>query len=204
MSSSVEICNMALIKVGATRISSLSGTEKSAELCNALLQPIIDDVLSSFDWKCARTRSPALTQDSTAPNFQYDYRYGLPTSPYCLSIREVHYGDDGDKLTYWVQEGRYILTNQDNDDDDLYLLYTGRIVDHTQLPSHVVQAVVAILAWKLSYSLSPKAELKESLRVEAVGTDGNGGALLEAKQVEQSTGYQESEEGSTSWADEGR
>ena len=203
MSTSVEIANMALIKVGATRITALTGTGKSEQLCSALLQPVIDELLSGFDWKCARSRA-LLAQDATPPTFQYDYRYALPTSPYCLSIRKIYYGDDGPEFIDWIQEGRFILTNQDNDDDDLYLLYTGRITDHTQLPSHVVQAVVAILAWRLSYSLAPKQELRDTLRAEAIGPSGDGGAVLEAKQVEQSTGYQEGDEGSTSWADGGR
>ena len=202
MSTSVEIANMALIKVGSTRITSLTGTGKPEQLCNALLQPIIDLILARFDWKCARVRV-ALSQFATAPTCQYDYQYALPTSPYCLAIRQIHYGDEGTLFTDWVEEGRYILTNQDNDADDLYLVYTGRIVDHTQLPPHIVTAVVDMLAWKLSYSLVPKAELRQVLREDAVGSSGNGGSLLDAKQSEQATGEQ-NDEGDTSWASEGR
>ena len=202
MSTSVEICNLALIKVGSTRISSLTGEGKTSELCNALLQPTIDFILSRHDWRCARFRQ-ALTQDATAPECEYDYRYQLPTNPYCLVVRAVQIGTEGLEFKDWVQEGRYIITNQDNEDEDLYLIYTGRVVDHTQLPPYLVQAVADMMAWKLSYSLTPKAELREVLKQDAVGPDGNGGSWLAAMQMEQSSGVQD-DEGDTSWASEGR
>lgn len=202
MSTSVEIANMALIKVGSTRITSLSGTGKPEQLSNSLLQPVIDFILSAHDWKCARSRAK-LSQDTTTPTCEYDYRYVLPTNPYCLVVRQVQYGDEGTVFEDWVQEGRYILTNQDNDDDDLYLVYTGRVTDHSLLPPHLVAAVADMLAWRMSYSLVPKSELRELLRRDAVGEDGNGGSLLEAKQHEQASGVQD-DDGNTDWADEGR
>tara|TARA_R100001530_G_scaffold114015_1_gene80959 strand:+ start:206 stop:1021 length:816 start_codon:yes stop_codon:yes gene_type:complete len=62
-SSEVAICNSALIKLGAAEISSLSDTNKRAQLCNAQYSKLRDELLRSHPWNFAIGRK-VLSLDS--------------------------------------------------------------------------------------------------------------------------------------------
>ena len=58
MAATVEsICNSALAKVGATSISSISGTDKKSVLCNLLYSKVRDKVLKAHPWNFAIKRA---------------------------------------------------------------------------------------------------------------------------------------------------
>src|SRR3990167_9492226 len=56
MSSQVAICNMALTKIAAPRITSIDDNTESARLCNALYDIIADEVMSEGPWTSVVTR----------------------------------------------------------------------------------------------------------------------------------------------------
>ena len=81
----VQICNAAIGKIGANVISAVLPAEDSEEsrLCNAFFWPTVDEVLRSHPWNCAIHRK-SIAADSTTPAFDYDYRFQLPSNPWCL------------------------------------------------------------------------------------------------------------------------
>ena len=81
MPSVVDICNNALIDLGASAISSLTEDSKAARLCNQRFDSIRDTVFRFHPWNCLVKRA-SLAADTDTPAFEYSYQYTLPTDPY--------------------------------------------------------------------------------------------------------------------------
>jgi hypothetical protein len=78
--SDTSICNMALGRIGATRINDFSDdTESSSEAiqCRLHYETTRDAQLRSNLWRFARARE-TLSANVTAPDFEYSYAYDLP------------------------------------------------------------------------------------------------------------------------------
>lgn len=126
------ICNPGLISGGARTLTGVSDTSTEADLCKAMYETVRDSELRSKIWNCTKKRI-ALDVDGTTPNHQWDYRYEMPED--CLYIVELE--DDKD----FTIEGRWILTNESNSDDQINILY-------------VQKADVNFTAWLTSTSYS--------------------------------------------------
>ena len=80
MSTILEICNSALIKLGVEPITSLDplvDDSKAARLCAATYEMIRDDLLASHYWNFAMKRA-TLVVNATGPLYDYSYAYDLP------------------------------------------------------------------------------------------------------------------------------
>ena len=103
--SAVEICNRALNAIGAEAITALSDDTARAVLCNRLYTDLRDELLQDHPWNFAIRRSE-LAADATAPDFEWLYKYQLPTG--CLRVLSVYTALDVDQ---WEVEGGYIFTD---------------------------------------------------------------------------------------------
>jgi len=154
--SETKICNLALLKIGATRIASLTDGTKNAILCNEFYEPTVDEVLRMHPWNCAIARASLSALDD-APAFGYDYQYTLPTAPYCLRVLQMESLDD----TFRV-EGRVLLTNESS----CNIIYIQRITNPTKFDPLLVEAIVTRLATKLAYHIAQSKTLKEQMAEE--------------------------------------
>lgn len=114
-SSPVEICNSALLKLGAERINALSENNKRARLCNERFDALRKEVLRAHPWNFAIRRAN-LARLSTTPEYEYNFEYQLPTD--CLRVLETEADKDnpsgdilGNSYTKYKIEGRKLLTN---------------------------------------------------------------------------------------------
>jgi len=190
----VDVCNLALRRLGERPIDDLTDETKEAEACNESYEAAVDDVLVMADWTCARHRK-TVTVDATAPDFGWDYRYSLPSSPYCLKVLSIE--DDPD----YEIEGRYILTDQET---SINLKYTKRITDESELDPLLRRAIVLKLAHDISRYLVPSESIRQSIMDEFKAV------LREAKAANQAADHQTDEDeasssnGNTEWIDAGR
>lgn len=118
MASEVGICNRALQKLGADRITSLTQDSRNARSCNAVYESARDAELRAHPWSFA-TKRTILAPDATAPEFDYEYAFTLPDD--CIRVLKP----EGEEID-WAIEGGKILTNMG---DTLNLRYTARIED---------------------------------------------------------------------------
>lgn len=168
ISSETQIVNNALLRLGASTITSMEddGTVSS----NAALQlyaPTRDSLLRKHFWNFAIARQN-LASDVTSPDFQFLYQYTLPAD---FSRVQKIYGQTSD----YSVEGTKLLTNQAA---PLRLVYVRQVTDVRQFDSLFVEVLVLMLAIKMSNRIRSKADdinsLKEELRT----------LLLEAKIVD--------------------
>ncbi len=132
--SEVSICNLALQKLGATRITSLTEDSRNARSCNACYEALRDGELRAHSWKFAIKRV-VLAPSVTAPVFDYTYAFPLPSA--CLRVLFPPRLD-----LDWVIEDHLgapaILTN---DGDALNVRYLARVTDPTLYDTNFVIAV---------------------------------------------------------------
>lgn len=141
MPSKVDICNRALATLGDARISSLSEDSPQARLCNVIYDEVRETVLSDHPWNCV-TKRARLARSTTAPVYQYAYRYALPTD--CLRVLSVYEAPE-----YQI-EGKFLVT----DSDDVYVLYVADVDDPNQYIPALREAMSLLIAAKLTYTVT--------------------------------------------------
>jgi hypothetical protein len=154
MPSPVDIANQALTFLGQDTIIALDEENKAARLCNANYELIRDEVLEEFDWNCASERA-SLAQDSSTPEWGFDYQYQLPTTPLCLMVREVYEEEAGYE---WKVEGQYVVT----DAETCNIRYTKQLTSVPEMSGRLRQAIAFKLASHIAFNLTGSAAMSEN------------------------------------------
>lgn len=153
--SQVSICNSALVKVGAERISSIDQDTKSARILKAVYAQVRDAVLAAHPWNFAIKRA-VLAPVSSTPAFEFDFAYDLPND--CLAVLSLYDGATdfgGDESIDYVVEGRQILT----DEESISLRYIYQNVDESSWNSYFAEAFAWRLAKEVAYNLTQSLAL---------------------------------------------
>lgn len=154
MASVVDICNSALNQIGASNIISLTEDSKAGRICNQRYEYVRDSVFRAHPWNCLITRR-TLSPDSTAPMFEFDNAFTLPTDPYCLRVISLDFHDIIHRI-----EGRRILCNEDT----INLIYVGRVTDVAQYDMLLIESITAALAADIAYPLVGSTSLAQEMR----------------------------------------
>lgn len=150
MASIVGVCNRALSKLGASRITSLGDNSTAAKACDASYESVRDAVLRSHVWNCTVTRT-SLAPLSTKPAFDFDYEYQLPGD--CIKIIEI------DSPMPWTVEGRKVLTNEGS---VLYVRYQKLEENPNQYDTLLLETIAAKLAYEMCEEITQSNSKKES------------------------------------------
>lgn len=162
----VEICNLALARIGSgTVIESLADDDsQEAIACNAVYVAMRDAVLRDFPWPMANTIAD-LGLIETDPNDEWGYSYQYPSD--CIrALRIVGAGrspEESTRIAYDLgasDTGRLIYT----DEADAQLQYTKRITD----PNHFDASFASVLAWRIAEEIGAPLAKSASL-VERAG-----------------------------------
>lgn len=138
--SEVSIGNLALQKVGASRIVSLSEDKKSARAINACYAHERDMELRRHAWNFSKTRI-VLAPSAVAPAFDYGYAFPLPAD--YLSIWQFPLRPNVD-WSFEQHEGSLcVLTN---DGTSINLLYVARVEDTTRFDPLFEEALACRIA----------------------------------------------------------
>lgn len=150
MASKVEICNIALMLVGAETILGLDDGSSEAEACSLHYESCRDMALQAADWTFARKRVE-LARLSATPDFGYSYQYQLP-SDYLKLIRLNE--DTLGKLDYTIED--YVLLTAEK---TVKLVYIFRQEDTTRYSPYFVEALAELLASRIAYKLTGNRNL---------------------------------------------
>ena len=147
MSSKVDLANEALLLLGANTITSFTDNDSNAVLVNRFWPSERDSVLRSHRWNCAVTTANLASLADT-PIIDWEYKFTLPTDPYCLRVFDVRTVTGDIKLDHEVQ-GRELLTEESTVD----ITYIQRLEDTSLYDPLLYQALVFRMAWKLSFPI---------------------------------------------------
>jgi len=171
MASEVGICNSALIKIGAARITSLTEGSKNANLCNEQYAKLRDSELRGHTWNFAKTRVK-LAQISGAPVSGFDYHYQLPTD-WLRAIAAYDSDADQGVLTYEIKGDRLLA-----DSTDVYLVYVRQVTDPNDMDAMFREALAYRLAAELAIPIASSGSLHDRMM------RGFGSALRRAKSAD--------------------
>ncbi len=141
-SSSIELCNSALTKIGSEPIIGFTDGTKTSDACKLRYDPCRRSVLRLHTWTCAATRK-ILTPDIDAPVFGWGQQFTLPTD--CLRILEIN-----DNCEDFELENRKILIN----DSTVNLRYVFDLQDVSKMDDLLAEAIACRLAWDISYQIT--------------------------------------------------
>ena len=158
MAADVDICNLALQKLGALRIAALTENSRNARSCNNLYTRVRDAVVRAHPWSFAIKRV-ILAPSVTPPAFDYLYSFPMPVD--CLRILPPNDND-----LDWKPEGRNILTNSlrgsailpvgtaASSVPQLALIYIAQITDPNQFDVLFIEAFAAMLAYEMAEEIT--------------------------------------------------
>lgn len=165
MSSVIEICNVALSRLGNSRtINSLTEQSKEAGVCSLHYEPARDAVLSDFDWNFARKRVALADTGTNPPDWQFAYAY--PTD--CVRIISIMVPGMRNpparcRVQYEVGSdnagtGKLIYTDQ----DDAWLMYTGLVTDPNMYDAIFRDALAWRMAAEMAMSLTSAPQMGQN------------------------------------------
>lgn len=153
MATEVSISNSALVKIGEPTITSMVQGTKTSNLCQSRFESCRDAVYAKFPWRWLRKRV-ILAPEVTTPEFQYTYRFAIPAD----CIRPVQVTDvSGEQIAECVVEGSTILANV----PAIYLIYTGRNTDLTDMPEYMAELIAIYLASDIAYAITQTSNLRD-------------------------------------------
>lgn len=167
----VSMCNSALSKIGAERITSLSDTTPGAILCNEQFDKIRKEVLRAHPWNCVITRVElAAIAGYEDPMEEWGYQFALPAN--CLRVLRTK-----DDVEHKIENG-YLLA----DDSSCVILYIKNETDYSKYDSMLLECISTRLSVDLAYPLTQSHNVAEalmkryqSLLAEARSVDGQEG-----------------------------
>ena len=153
MASVVDVCNRALSRLGAGRITSLTDNTKSAKACNSAWPLMRDEVLALHPWNGAGSRAVlAELAASPSPDFDYENQFQWPAD--CLRVLEV------DTDYTWTCEGRKIMTDGAA---PLEIRYIKRETDPNQYGPLLISVLAARMAVEMVEELTQSNTKKEAM-----------------------------------------
>ena len=164
MPSPTDMINVALRRIGAERITSLTDGTKNANVANDIYEEVRDDLLRSHPWNFA-TKRVKLAQSATDPVFEFDHAYPLPSD--WLRTISVHDNDAGHGTILFRVEligtQRAIIASA----DDVYLRYVSKVTDPNLMTPDFRKALEFALARDMSIPIASSNTLYELMEVMA-------------------------------------
>lgn len=149
---SLDICNIALSKIGAAKITAMS--DKSDISLQNIYNQARDGLLIKYPWNFARAREE-LTPNDEAPAFEWAYAYDLPMD--FIGRPELY-----NSKAEFIIEGLTLLCN----DDKIQLKYTAQVTDVTMYNSLFIECLILGVASELAVIITNDQRLKDSLAAE--------------------------------------
>ena len=157
MASQTDICNRALQKLGAPKITSIDEDSVAALSCLRCYELLRDKLLEAYTWKFSIERT-TLAADATDPDWGRAQRFALPAD--FLRLYD-DYPEDAQHTKDWEIEGGYILTDET---DTLYLRYIKRVEDTSLFPPTFVDALASEMAYEMCEELTQSNTKKAALK----------------------------------------
>lgn len=159
VSSAVEICNIALAKIGHEGfITTLTENSKGAKYMNIFYESIRDEVMGSHLWRFARKRA-VLAPLSETVLFDGGKYFQYPND--CLRIvgTDKEYFHSGER---WMREGDKIIA----DTDTLKIVYLSRVENVALYDASFVDCLATRLAYEACMPIMKDKSLKEQLKAD--------------------------------------
>ncbi len=159
-----DVINIALRRVGATPIVSLTDGSPSANAAGDIYAGLRDTLLASHPWNFA-TKRQNLAQSSTNPAFEFAHAYPLPSD--WLRTISVHDNDAGHGIILYRMEqvnGQKAIVASS---ETIWLRYVAQITDPNLMTPDFLDALEFVIARDLAIPLASSNTLYEAMKDKA-------------------------------------
>jgi hypothetical protein len=164
MTSEIDICNMALTRIGHMQITSFDEGTKAADLCKLHYDRCRNTALRAHHWNFSIKRA-TLALSAETPNHEFGYKHALPTD--CLKVIRTNWETDhyasasaiygfpgqvgytGASIPYRI-EGRFLVCNE----TVAKIEYVASIEDPMQFDELFIDLLASRLAAELTIPLT--------------------------------------------------
>ena len=150
MVSQISVCNSALVKVGADRISSIDESHKRAIILKALYCQKRDATLRAHPWKFA-TKRVKLLPNATIPAWGYKFQYDEPND--FLSLVDFRNPD----MRFMTEAGQILC-----DEPHIEMRYIFRQTDESTWDACFAEAFAWSLAAEIAYAMTQSITLAQN------------------------------------------
>lgn len=155
--SKTDLCNSALIYLGANTIGSLNESSKPARLCNDQYDKLRKSLLSSHPWNFAMARK-ALSQTVKTPAFEYANEFNLPSD--VLRVWETNIGEAEWRIEINPNTANKVLVT---DETAVKILYIKDVTDVSLFDPMFEEALATKIAYHLAYPLVQSSTLMKNM-----------------------------------------
>lgn len=156
----IEICNLALSRLGVENIERIDETSEAARACNQFYEPTRRTVLRRFPWPFATRRVKLALIEGEPVDYEYAYRY--PSD--AIKIRELYAAECrrhvGKYKILSDDEGKVLYT----DVELAAVEYTADIDDVSLFDDTFIEA----LSWKLASEIAIRLTNNPALASNAI------------------------------------
>lgn len=154
MSSDIDICNRALMYLGANTINSFSDSSVEAQSLNTIYNPVRKALLRLHPWNFAM-KMTTLASVAITPAAKYGYVYELPAD--CLRVITVM-----NQIGEWEVIGRAIYSQ----DSSMTINYVSDMTDPVQFDSVFEEILALRLAYEICYKVTQNVSMRQELYTE--------------------------------------
>ena len=159
MASKVQICNLALSRLGAAIITSLTDGTTEANLCSTFFDDLAKRAMVQGSWTTT-IRRVELAKTTNTPAYEFSSEFQLPVDPKCLRLLEINESLAG--ATPHAIEGDKLLTNGST----VKIKYIGELTDTEDYGPLLTEALEILLASYLAHPITGSASLARELKGE--------------------------------------
>lgn len=149
-----DICNLALINIGAKTIVSLTESSPEAQACLRLYSVARDVLLQMHNWSFA-TKYEALALVTRANVYRFEYAYQYPAD--CLKAQGIFRTLPTADPIVFKRVGTQIWTDEEN----AVLVYTKKATATSEFVPYFITALTHFLAARLVPSLIKSDKLQQ-------------------------------------------
>lgn len=153
----VQICNLALARLGDAKITTLGDATAQAQYCTLFYAQTVQELQTDLDWQFCRKLS-TVTADGTAPAFGYSSRFLLPAD--FLRVLRINGIDEDENFGKWEIIGGYIHTSLTG---PIQLDYIASVTTTTLFPPVFIEVLTAKLAAHLALPLTGSKDLFDQM-----------------------------------------
>jgi hypothetical protein len=149
----IQICNLALARLGDARITSLSDATAQAQYCSLFYAQTLEELQTEFDWQFCR-KLASLTAAATPPAFGYARRFAVPSD--FLRLIRLNGIDEDENFSKWEIVDGFIHTDLAA---PAQIEYIAHVTDAAKFPAVFVEIISAKLATNLAMPLTGSKDL---------------------------------------------
>jgi hypothetical protein len=165
-----DICNLALLPLGASPLTDLDDDESdAATICRASYPPLRDSILSGYSWRFG-IRRRSLTRDATTPYADGRWKYSFQLPPDRLSggaFAAFRSNEEGARpFNDWEIIGDRLVSNE----PEIWIEYPKQITEG-DFPPYFINFIATALRALIAYGITDQQNAAEFWHGVAYGRD---------------------------------